>query len=200
MRRSPPSPVPQNGPGPAGRLFASGDGQLASHVDDALARFGEHGAMLACDTSGLLAYFDARDAQNGPVSWVVETDPGPFVVSPYVLAELDYLLATRREVEAELAALAELSGGAWDLPSMAPAEVRRAVAVIERYQDQEIGLADASLVVLAHRYRTDRILSLDHRHFRVIRTVADKPLRCCPPADAGHRADRARRRVPPPVR
>lgn len=40
------------------------------------------------------------------------------------------------------------------------------------YEDQGIGLTDASLVVLAHRYRTDRLLTLDHRHFRILRTAA----------------------------
>lgn len=44
--------------------------------------------------------------------------------------------------------------------------------MVGRYRDQNIGLADGSLVVLAHRYRTDRLLSLDHRHFGGIRTLA----------------------------
>ncbi|MCU4185149.1 hypothetical protein K6U06_12315 [Acidiferrimicrobium sp. IK] len=37
--------------------------------------------------------------------------------------------------------------------------------VIANYKDQEIGVADASSVVLADRYRTRTIASLDHRHF-----------------------------------
>ena len=49
-----------------------------------------------------------------------------------------------------------------------------------RYQDQQIGVADASLVVLAGRYRTDRLLTLDHRHFRVIRTTSGKPFTVLP--------------------
>ncbi len=136
--------------------------------------------MLVCDTSGLLAYFDASDAHCAQVSAIIDADPGPFVVSPYVVAELDYLLATRRGVHAELAALAELVGGAWELPSIGASELRDACAVIDRYQDQDIGVADASLVVLAHRYRTDRLLTLDHRHFRVIRTTAGKPFTVLP--------------------
>ena len=138
--------------------------------------------MLICDTSGLVAYFDASDAHRARVSAVVDTDPGPFVVSPYVVAELDYLLATRRGVRAELAALTELSGGAWELASMAAADVREACAVMERYQDQQIGLADASLVVLARRYKTERVLTLDRRHFDVVRTEAGVPFTVLPAA------------------
>jgi predicted nucleic acid-binding protein len=136
--------------------------------------------VLICDTSGLLAYFDTSDAHCSEVSAVIEADSGPFIVSPYVVAELDYLMATRRGVNEELAVLAELSGGAWIMSPMEASDLQEAYAIIDRYQDQDIGVADASLVVLAHRYRTDRILTLDHRQFRVIRTTAGQPFKLLP--------------------
>jgi hypothetical protein len=136
--------------------------------------------VLICDTSGLLAYFDASDAHNAQMAAVIEVETGPFVVSPYVVAELDHLLAARRGVPAELAALAELSSGAWDLAKFDAADLGDACAVVERYQDQEIGVADASLVVLADRYRTDRLLTLDRRHFHVVRTTAGKSFKLLP--------------------
>jgi predicted nucleic acid-binding protein len=137
-------------------------------------------SALLCDTSGLIAFFDAGDAHHGEVTERVDAEPGPFVVSPYVLAEVDYLLGARRGVAAELAALRELSGGAWELACLNAADIQQATNVIERYSDQEIGLADASLVVLAGRYKTDRLLTLDHRHFRVLRTLADKSFAVLP--------------------
>ncbi|MHB8287675.1 MAG: PIN domain-containing protein [Acidimicrobiales bacterium] len=136
--------------------------------------------MLVCDTSGLLAYFDASDTYCARVSSVIEADPGPFVVSPYVVAELDYLLATRSGEHAEVIAMTELSEGAWEIPSFGQSDLRYACSVIERYQDQGIGVADASLVILAKRYRTDRLLTLDHRHFRMIRTVEGRPFTLLP--------------------
>ena len=60
----------------------------------------------------------------------------------------------------------------------------RARAVVERYQDLPLGLADASLVVLADRYETDTILTLDERHFRVVRSLKGHPFRLLP-ADSG---------------
>ncbi|MGA7362023.1 MAG: VapC toxin family PIN domain ribonuclease [Candidatus Dormiibacterota bacterium] len=136
--------------------------------------------MLVCDTSGLPPYFVASDGHNAQVSRIMDSDPGPFVVSPYVVAELDLLLATRRGLAAELAALVESSGGAWELPSIASGELHEACGVIEMYRDQNIELADASMVVLARRYRTDRILTLDQRHFRVIRTATVGPFTVLP--------------------
>jgi predicted nucleic acid-binding protein len=55
--------------------------------------------------------------------------------------------------------------------------------VIEKYADIEIGLTDASIVVLADRYECDTILTLDERHFRVVLQLKGRPFRLLP-ADA----------------
>ena len=109
----------------------------------------------------------------------------PLVLSPLVLAELDYLVARLDGVDAELTLLGELSSGAYELASFGVDDLIRARAVIERYRDLPLGLADASLVVLADRYETDNILTLDERHFRVVRSLSGNPF-CLLPADAQH--------------
>ena len=129
---------------------------------------------VVCDTSALVAYFDRSDAHWGEVTRALEADPGPFVVSAFVLAETDYLISTRRGVRAELAVLDQLFGGAWDLPSSDESDLRRAREIIARYEDHDIGLTDAMTVVVAGGYRTDRVATLDHRHFRVLRSVAGR--------------------------
>jgi predicted nucleic acid-binding protein len=45
------------------------------------------------------------------------------------------------------------------------------VRVAEQHADGALGLADASLVVLAQRLDTIRIATLDERHFRAIRPL-----------------------------
>jgi predicted nucleic acid-binding protein len=52
--------------------------------------------------------------------------------------------------------------------------------VIERYADQSIGVADASNVVLAERYRTRTIVTLDRRHFDVLRPLSGGRFRILP--------------------
>jgi uncharacterized protein len=124
------------------------------------------------DTSALLAYFDNDEPDHHAVAAILDNTDQPLVVSPYVVAELDYLVASRMGVAAELAILAELAGGAWELPAIDGAGLKDAHAVIERYADQRIGVADASNVVLAARYGTHTIVTLDHRHFDVLRPLA----------------------------
>ena len=127
---------------------------------------------MIADTSGLLAFFNRSEPQHDAARSVVAALDAPLVVSPYVVAELDYLVATRVGVEAELAVLEELTGGAYDLTSFEADDVARAAAVIAKYRDLSVGLADASIVVLADRHRTREVLSLDHRHFDVLRPLS----------------------------
>lgn len=127
---------------------------------------------MIIDTSALLAFFDLDEPRHDEVGAIIEGSAEPLVVSPYVVAELDYLLATRRGVDAELAAMRELAGGAWDLPAMDAQDLTTSAGVISQYADQQIGMADASLVVLAERYSTRTVVTLDRRHFSVIRPLS----------------------------
>lgn len=128
--------------------------------------------MIIADTSGLIAFFsESGRAHDAVVDWVAANDP-LMVVSPYVVAEVDYLVATRKGVNAELAVLAELAGGAYELAAMGEEDLAAASEVVDRYRDLGIGVADASQVVLAERYRTRTILTLDRRHFDIVRPLS----------------------------
>lgn len=67
--------------------------------------------MIVLDTSGVIAAVDEGQRLHGPARRALESDPGPFVLSPFALAEVDCLLATRVGVEAGLAFLREVVAG-----------------------------------------------------------------------------------------
>lgn len=139
--------------------------------------------MIVLDTSGLLAAIDAGQPSHAAAATTLAGSPGPFLLSPFVLAELDYLLATRVGREAQEALLAQVEGGAYRVEPFAAEDVGVARSVIARYRDLDIGLTDASIVVLAHRHGTLDVLTLDERHFRVLRSLDGRPFRILP-ADA----------------
>jgi predicted nucleic acid-binding protein len=124
------------------------------------------------DTSAILAFFDRDEPDHAAVSAVLSQSAEPLVVSPYVIAEVDYLIGTRVGVAAEIAALRELAGGAWELASIDVTDLMRTLPLVERYVGHAIGVADASNVVLADRYRTTTIATLDRRHFSVLRPLS----------------------------
>ena len=136
--------------------------------------------MILLDTSGLLAWIDSGQRQHGRTVDAMAAARPPFLLSPFVLAEIDYLLATRVGPEAEQALLREVAAGAFRLEAFTAADIALALEIIERFGEQRIGLADASLVVLANRHSVAEILTLDERHFRVLRTAAGQPFRLVP--------------------
>ena len=129
---------------------------------------------MIADTSALLALYNASEPMHERVRAVVEESDGPLVVSPFVIAEIDYLLATRVGVDAEIAVLEELGSGAYVLPQLSAADIAACARIVRAYGDQDIGVADASLVLLAQRYETRTVLTLDHRHFNVLRPLQGK--------------------------
>lgn len=135
--------------------------------------------MIIVDTSALIAAADASDSRHRDVVAVIEATTPPFIISPFVLAEVDYLALSRWGVERERALLDQVSRS-FELAPFDAADLGVARRIVARYADQEIGLADASIVVLAARHRTRSVLTLDERHFRTLRTSTGKPFDVLP--------------------
>lgn len=138
--------------------------------------------MILLDTSGLLSALDGNQSHHREAAASLSSARPPLLLSPFVLAELDYLIASRVGLAARSSLLEEVKRGAYALEPMVAKDIASAHAIIERYSDLGISLADASIVVLARRHRVQDVLTLDERHFRVLNTDG-KPFRLLP-ADA----------------
>ena len=136
--------------------------------------------MIVLDTGGLYAALDANEALHGRAVAALAAATPPRVLSPFVLAELDYLIASRVGHQAQMALIDEVARGAYQLELFSSEDVGHAKRIMERYADLRIGLADASVVVLANRHRTLELLCTDERHFRVLRGTGGKPFRLLP--------------------
>jgi len=136
--------------------------------------------VIVLDTGGLYAALDANEALHGRAIAALVAATPPRAVSPFVLAELDYLIASRVGHQAQMALVDEVARGAYQLELFSSEDVGDAKRIMERYADFRIGLADASVVVLANRHRTLELLCTDERHFRVLRGTGGKPFRLLP--------------------
>jgi uncharacterized protein len=138
--------------------------------------------LILVDTSRLVAFYDDLDSLHGETVRVLQ-DPQARILSPFVLAELDDLVLSNVGRRVELEVLDDIGGGAYELAPFVAADVADAVDVVRRYSDFDVGLTDASIVVLSRRYGVNDVLTLDERHFRVLRGSRDRPFRVLP-ADA----------------
>lgn len=124
--------------------------------------------MIVVDTSGILASKDESHPNHAAVAAIVADGDDELLLSPFVLAEADYMLASRLGHTAARELLDDVEAEAYQLVEFGSGDIASANGVIDRYEDLRIGIADASLVVIAARYETTRILTFDQRHFRTV--------------------------------
>lgn len=136
--------------------------------------------MILLDTSGLLSALFPDQPHHQRSAHILLDLPVPGILSPFVLAEVDYMIGQLAGAEAELQFLDDVAREAYRLVDFSSSDVAEAHDIIARYMDQDIGLADASLVLLSQRMKTLDILTLDERHFRVVRGWKDQPFRILP--------------------
>lgn len=147
--------------------------------------------IVIADTSGLLAAIDANEKEH-LTSRAAIAEASLLVIPPFVLAELDYLVAKHLGEATAIAVCADIAEsvrrGDYEIATMTPDVLADATSVRSRYRALSLGLTDAVNVVLADRYRTEVLLTLDRRHFRAVRpiTAAARAFRLLPDDGDAH--------------
>jgi predicted nucleic acid-binding protein len=127
--------------------------------------------VIVVDTSFVVALLDRRDGNHAAAAdWYAQTDE-ELATTALVLAEVDYLAATRSGPAGRDAFRRDVAAGAYAVDWWATASAD-CVAIAEQYRDLGISLTDASLVALASRLATRTIATFDERHFRALRPPA----------------------------
>jgi hypothetical protein len=123
---------------------------------------------LVVDAGGLYAQADVDDPGHPAVRGILLAEREELVTTELAIAEADYLILDRLGPLAEAAFLEDLAHGTFMFECLDRDGLTEARDLIAQYRDLRIGLADASLIVLAARFDTRRILSFDERAFRAI--------------------------------
>ena len=110
--------------------------------------------MIVCDTSGLLAAYDQEEPDGPAVRALLDAETGTLIVSPFVLAELDYMLLSRAGIQAELTLLTDLADDVYQVAAFTAEDAKRVAMLAERHADLKLGMADAHTMVLAARSAT----------------------------------------------
>jgi predicted nucleic acid-binding protein len=139
---------------------------------------------LIVDAGALYRQADAAEPRHAAIADILRSELETLVTSELAVAEADYLILDRLGLDVELAFLDDLAEGTYVVECLDRDDLRRAREIVGRYADLQIGLAGASLVVLAARHRTRRILTFDERAFRAIEPIQGGAFTVLP-ADAG---------------
>jgi predicted nucleic acid-binding protein len=132
--------------------------------------------MILADSGFWIALGNRRDRHHAAARSALErfSDEG-FASTWPVLTEVTHLLSARVGVTQSVAFIDGIAHGACEIPDPPADALLRAHALMSRYRDLPMDLADASLVILAEDMSEGRILSTDQRDFEGYRWKNTRP-------------------------
>ena len=135
-------------------------------------------AELLLDTGAFVALVDRSETRHTDCVAALEGWEGPIVTSEAVLTETLYLVGPRWN--AQQVCLEFFARGAFLLVPSSQHSLRRAAALMQKFQDVPMDFADATLVALAEVFEIRTVLSLDRRGFGVYRSALGDGFRLVP--------------------
>ena len=136
------------------------------------------GVPVLVDTGPLVALFDPSDRDHEACTdALARLGRSRLLTTLAVVTETTYLLAFSGQ--AQRAILQFVGSGAIELADLNAAQLGRAAALMEQYEDLPMDFADATLIVIAESERTQTVFTLDRRHFSIYK-AGRKPFRLLP--------------------
>jgi predicted nucleic acid-binding protein len=135
-------------------------------------------SLAVVDSGPLLAALNRADPDHGRCLEVLEEPSLRLVVPALCVAEVSYLVGRQLGPQTEAAFLRGLEQ--LDIRAPSGQDWHRIAALVEDYADLPLGGTDASVVTLAERLNTDLIVTLDRRHFDVVRNIDGRRFRLLP--------------------
>ena len=133
--------------------------------------------MLIADTGFFYALADRSDRHHPRAMAVLEGLNEGLITTWPVLTETTHLLNMRLSPAVSARFLGNVADGFCALHAIEAAQLRRIAALMQKYADLPMDLADASLLLLAEHLGDGRILSTDRRDFQTYRFKNRQPFR-----------------------
>jgi predicted nucleic acid-binding protein len=130
------------------------------------------------DTGPIVAILSDTEQHHDACIEQLQQIRSPLLTCWPVITEATWLLRTHPLAIRRL--LSFLGGRPFELLSLTEADIPEIAAVLEKYEDLGIQLADAALVHLANREAIETIFTLDRRDFSVLRLARGKKIHVVP--------------------
>lgn len=120
---------------------------------------------IVVDSGPLIALFLRRDRHHARVKRFLSTNRARLVSTLPVITEVCHFL----NAQGKTALLTWIRRGGLSLQPVVAEDLREISVLIERYADQEMDFADATLVWLAELINTRDVMTIDRKDFLVYR-------------------------------
>jgi uncharacterized protein len=136
--------------------------------------------MILTDAGPLIAILDRGERHHQACVDCLAELTGPLLTTWPAFTEAMYLLGEAGGWKAQGALWTLEKNGDVEVAEQLPEDRRRMRALMEKYQDRPMDLADASLVVLAEARGLRDLFTLDHADFRIYRMRRHQSFRLWP--------------------
>jgi predicted nucleic acid-binding protein len=127
------------------------------------------------DAGPLLAVINRNDQWHADCAALLRRLNCPFVTTLAVMTEAMYLLGRYTGARGQAALWRLMLRGDLILEHPLQRDLQRMAELMDRYADQPMDFADASLVAIAERLGLERIVTVDRKDFSVYRLFDRKP-------------------------
>ncbi|TCK00161.1 type II toxin-antitoxin system VapC family toxin [Nocardia alba] len=124
---------------------------------------------LIVDANVLVAVMNRRDKRHTEMKAYLSSRTDDFVVTPYIVAEVTYLLQKYAGAQVEIQFMETVRDNLFR-EEFDPVDSTRIIELMKQFADFPLGAADASLIAVAERLRISDIATADN-HFRAVRTA-----------------------------
>lgn len=125
--------------------------------------------MIVVDTGPLYAAADRSDAHHSACAALFANPPDELIVPVSVVVETSFLIERHLGSAAEAAFLGSLVPAGVVVEQLGHDDLIRMAELVETYADMPLGAVDASVVAIAERLGATTIITIDRRHFSVVR-------------------------------
>jgi predicted nucleic acid-binding protein len=136
--------------------------------------------MILTDAGPLVALLDRGEASHAACVACLSELTGPMLTTWPAFTEAMYLLGEAGGWRAQEALWGLVERGDLEIAGQGPAQSERMRALMAKYRDRPMDLADASLVVLAEERRLRDIFTLDRADFSTYRLHRRQTFRLWP--------------------
>lgn len=124
--------------------------------------------QIILDTSAVLALSDRRHRLNKDISDLVLQKESLCIIPSTVVVEVCQLLKYRFGNKYEKRFLEEINKSSFILETIRFEDISRIIQILAKYDDLNAGYVDSSIVAIAERLGTNKLLTLDRKHFSVL--------------------------------
>jgi len=135
-------------------------------------------SIAIVDTGPLVAAANRADPDHEACLEALRSKDYALVLPALCIAEAAYLIGKEQGSRIESLFLRSLES--FDVQAPIAADWQRIADLVEEYANFPLGGTDASVATLAERFETDLLITLDRRHFSVVRTRSGGQFRLLP--------------------